>query len=626
MIVKMVRQKISSVIKILPDFIANQIAAGEVVQRPESVVKELMENSLDAGADEIAVLVKDAGKKLIHIIDNGNGMTSDDLKLSIKRHATSKIYDQEQLDAILTYGFRGEALASIASVAKLEIRTKRAEEPVGLSLISNPGKEEIVEPCNTDNGTQIFVRSLFFNTPARRKFLRSNITEFRHISETMIKFALANTDKRFTFYDDNNKIFDAKPESLTTRLENLMGENIKDNLIPVEFVDGDIEIRGFVGTPSLSDKKPYGDYFYLNKRPIKSRSLAHAVFSAYEHLLDKQQKPFYVLFLTVDPRTIDINVHPQKHEVKFENERAIYNIVLKAVSSALGKFNLFPMGDEAVEIKNPFERVGTGDDEVVVNKMTGEIIYEKSGGGGQNFSGGQFGGGQFSGGNFQNRNFDSRKFEPHSNDISAYERLFEDLNESSNDLFERSPKEIISDEIRNYYKMGEGVYQVAYEEMIFYVDAINSHQRILYERAINSQQKTIPSQELLFPVEIEGSSIVEKADNLQQVLTNMGYDYTTEDNKLILKAVPALEGSHTGADGITKILGSDEIIAGGINIELIAKRFAEANSFRRNDNIKQEELIALLEQLLKCKNPKISPSGKKTYQIVEKKMILNQFK
>jgi DNA mismatch repair protein MutL len=336
---------ISSKIKILPDFIANQIAAGEVVQRPESVVKELVENSLDAGADEIAVLIKNAGKQLIHIIDNGAGMNEDDLRLSIKRHATSKIFSQEQLESIVTFGFRGEALASIASVAKLEIRSKQKDDNIGLKLTSEPGKEPSIEPFNTNDGTQIFVQSLFYNTPARRKFLRSNITEFRHISETMIKFAIANKNKRFTFYDDNNIIFDVKPEPLEKRIENLIGPQIKDNLIAVEYEDEKLNIGGFIGTPELAAKRSYGDYLYLNGRPIKSRSLSHAIFTAFEHLLDKNSKPFFILFLSIDPRDVDINVHPQKHEVKFENERYIYNSVLKAVSNALGAHNLFPAED-----------------------------------------------------------------------------------------------------------------------------------------------------------------------------------------------------------------------------------------------------------------------------------------
>ena len=206
-------EKIIRKIEILPDFIANQIAAGEVVQRPELVVKELIENSLDAGGDTIAVIVRDAGKQLIHVVDNGNGMTKEDLSLACKRHATSKIFTTEDLEDIKTFGFRGEALASMSSVANIEIRTKRESETLGWKLASEPMKQEIIEPCNTDNGTQVFVRNLFYNVPARRKFLRSNLTEFRYIADTMMKFALIHNDKRFTFYDGDSLIFNVIPSS-----------------------------------------------------------------------------------------------------------------------------------------------------------------------------------------------------------------------------------------------------------------------------------------------------------------------------------------------------------------------------------------------------------------------------
>lgn len=595
-------------IRILPDYIANQIAAGEVVQRPESVVKELVENCLDANSSEIAVLVKDAGKQLIHIVDNGSGMSNEDISLSIKRHATSKIFTQDQLEAIITYGFRGEALASIASVAKLEIRSKRKDDEIGTRLLSEPGDNVQLEPFHCDNGTQIFVKSLFFNTPARRKFLRSNITEFRHISETMIKFAIAHYTKRFTFYDDNNIIFDVKPESLMSRIEKLIGNQVKDNLILVEYIDEIIEIRGYIGTPALAAKKPYGDYLYLNQRPIKSRSLSHAIFTALEHLLDKNSKPFYVLFLTIDPSKVDINVHPQKHEVKFENERIIYNFVLKAVSNALGAYNLFPMDVNALQVDNPFSIVNTGSDKIVVNKITGEIVYDKS------FDSNQ--------GNFNRNREISNNRDFSTRDISAYQKLFEDI-DTNNAISEIS---LTIPKVEDLMLIGDGVYQINYERKLIYIDLINSHRRILYEKALNSDVTSIHKQELLFPYEIDDEMTKSNLIELNGIMNKLGYEYEFEENKILLKSVPAIEGVKTNVEGFIKIANTNEILSEKANMELISRRFAETNSFTRSERISENECLNIIEKLIKCKTPQISSNGKLNYYVVEKKSIINQFK
>ena len=319
-------------IHILPEYIANQIAAGEVVQRPESVVKELVENSMDAGAEQISVVVRGSGKQLIHINDNGSGMTRDDLALSTKRHATSKIQTVQDLEHIMTLGFRGEALASIGAVAHLEIRTRMQEDEIGWKLTAEPLKDDTIEPFKSEKGTQIFVRNLFFNVPARKKFLRSDLTEFRHISETMLKFALARPDIRFTFYDADSLIFDVKPSSLEQRIVALMGERSASQLIPVEFAAPLVKVSGFVGQPSMAKQSRSGQYFFLNGRAITNRALTHAVFFPFEHLLDKNSHPFFVLNIEIDAEKVDVNVHPQKHEVKFDDERMVYNTIQQAVA------------------------------------------------------------------------------------------------------------------------------------------------------------------------------------------------------------------------------------------------------------------------------------------------------
>jgi DNA mismatch repair protein MutL len=480
------KEKTKNKIRILPDFIANQIAAGEVVQRPESVVKELVENSLDAGADSIAVVVKGAGKQLIHIIDNGYGMDKEDLALSVKRHATSKIISQEDLESIMSYGFRGEALASIASVAGLEIRTKRKADEVGWKLISDPMKEPVIEPCMTDNGTQIFVKNLFYNVPARRKFLRANLTEFRYISDTMIKFALSKPKVRFTFYDDDTLIFDAKSSSIEDRIANILGEEVKQSLVIVGLENEDIRITGFTGTPNTAKTSRTHQYFFLNGRSIISKSLSHAVYSAYDTILEKNQYPFFLINMEIDPRNIDINVHPQKHEVKFDNERFVYNAVNNAVMRGLQKGNFIPLFNlEESESKMPFIRAD--EDKFLINKNTGEIIRN------QNdmplFSGGA--------GSFQQRSFerdpDSRGF--NKPELSSYEAIF---GSQDQEIFTEKEKRTYD----RFLQLHNTYITMETERSIMLIDQHSAHIRILFERTQKALKKgNKSSQQLLYPVE-----------------------------------------------------------------------------------------------------------------------------
>jgi len=381
-------------IRILPDHIANQIAAGEVVQRPESLVKEVVENALDAGATTIAVVVRGAGKQLVHIIDNGKGMSREDLLLSIKRHATSKIKTSEDLERIMTLGFRGEALASIASVAHLEIRSRRPHDDIGWKLLSEPLREPTIEPCAMDVGTQVFVRNVFYNVPARRKFLRSDLTEFRHIADTMTKFALGYPHVRFVLYDDDALIYDLQPAELRTRVAEVLGKPFADALLPVHSTEvrngSTIEISGFIGQPTFAKKSKSEQFLYLNRRAISSRQLSHAVMSGYEHLIDQASYPPFLLFLTVDVERVDVNVHPQKHEVKFDDERTIYSAVRRAVVETLARNNLTPQATllpAAADANAPFETFRLQpnttnasntaprfEEALLINRLTGEIL------------------------------------------------------------------------------------------------------------------------------------------------------------------------------------------------------------------------------------------------------------
>lgn len=359
---------------ILPEFLASQIAAGEVVQRPESVVKELVENALDAEATTIAVTIHRAGKQLVHVVDNGCGMGRADLELCIRRHATSKVRTLEDLHRIRTLGFRGEALASIAAVSQLEIRTRRASDAVGWRLLSEPETEPRIEPWAGDQGTQVLVRNLFYNVPARRKFLRSELTEFRLIADTMTRFVLGHLGVRFLFSDERALLFDVPPGTLVERFAALFGEELARRMLPVELDEEGLRLWGIIAHPEYARPSRAQQFWFVNRRWVQHRGLSHAVYTAYEQLLDSGMYPVFVLHLEVDPEQVDVNVHPQKHEVKFEDERRVFVAVLRAVSEALGRHHLVPaVVLEAAQAPVVVERSEKGEP-LVVNRLTGEII------------------------------------------------------------------------------------------------------------------------------------------------------------------------------------------------------------------------------------------------------------
>ncbi|MBF9143397.1 DNA mismatch repair endonuclease MutL [Hymenobacter properus] len=333
------------IIHLLPEYLANQIAAGEVVQRPASVVKELLENAVDAGATQVQLIVKEAGKQLVQVVDNGAGMSPTDARMSLERHATSKIRSTEDLFKIRTLGFRGEALASIAAVAQVEIRTKQREHDTGTLLLVEGSQITSQQPTACPDGTSISVKNLFFNVPARRNFLKSNAVEMRHILDEFQHVALANPQIAFSLYQNDLEVFGLPAGKLSQRIVALLGNGYKEQLAACEEVTHAISVRGFVGKPESSKKSRGDQFFFVNNRFIRSAYLNHAVLAAYEGLLARDTHPFYVLFLELDPKTIDINVHPTKTEIKFEDEKTVYAVVRAAVKQSLGIHNIAPSLD-----------------------------------------------------------------------------------------------------------------------------------------------------------------------------------------------------------------------------------------------------------------------------------------
>ncbi len=335
----------ADLIQLLPDAIANQIAAGEVVQRPASAVKELMENAVDAGADQIKLIVKDAGKTLVQVIDNGSGMSETDARMCFERHATSKIREASDLFAIRTMGFRGEALASIAAVAQVELRTRRPQDELGARIQIEGSEIKLQEACQTASGTSVSMRNLFYNVPARRNFLKSDPVEMRHIIDEFQRIAIAYPEIFFSLHHNNEEMFHLPPSNLRQRLVGIFGTSYNKRLVPVHEATDILTIDGFVGKPEFARKTRGEQMFFINRRFIKSGYLHHAVMTAYEDLLQQDTFPFYVLCLEIDPARIDVNVHPTKQEIKFDDERLVYNYLRVAVRHALGSHSITPTLD-----------------------------------------------------------------------------------------------------------------------------------------------------------------------------------------------------------------------------------------------------------------------------------------
>ena len=333
------------IIKLLPDSVANQIAAGEVIQRPASAVKELLENAIDAGATEVKLIVKDAGRTLIQVIDNGKGMSETDARMSFERHATSKVQTADDLFQIKTKGFRGEALASIAAIAQVELKTRQPENSIGTCIEIDGSEVKSQEPVSCAIGTSFSVKNLFFNVPARRNFLKSDQIEFKHIVEEFERVAIPHFDIAFTLHHNGDEIYHLKAGNLKQRLVAVLGSSYNEKLVPVTESTNIVNVNGYVGKPDTALKKRGDQYFFVNNRFIKSPYLEHAVKGAFEELLPRDSHAAYFLFLNVDPSTIDINIHPTKTEVKFEDERSIYAIIRSSVKRSLGQHNLTPTLD-----------------------------------------------------------------------------------------------------------------------------------------------------------------------------------------------------------------------------------------------------------------------------------------
>ncbi|MHA8082789.1 DNA mismatch repair endonuclease MutL [Aquirufa sp. A-Brett2-15D] len=586
-----------NLIKMLPDAIANQIAAGEVVQRPASVVKELMENSIDAGASFVQLIVKEAGKVSIQVIDDGAGMSPQDAIMCFERHATSKINKAEDLFAIRTMGFRGEALASIASVSQVELKTKREEDELGSLLRMEASVQKANEQVATPKGTSIQVKNLFYNIPARRNFLKSNPVEMRHILDEFQRIALSNPHIKFSLVQNEQETYALPVEKLGKRIVDLFGKTYREQLAACEENTNYVSIKGYVGRPEYSKKTRGEQFFFVNNRFIKSSYLHHAVMSAYERLVPEGTFPFYVLFLTLDPSHIDINVHPTKTEIKFDDERSIYAILQAAIRKTLSLHHLIPSldFDANVNFRNP--------------------------------SGAPSATSSFSGTNSPRPVQDAwkRLYEGLNDNIEAFES--QSVADPATNLFNETSTTIQSKannwtadslahtnfqviQILNKYLV------VTLSGGMLLIDQKKAYQRILFDQfSENLVKKNGVSQQLLFPQILR----INPADSvlLEEILvdiTDLGFALTkdSEENYWI-QGVPAGIGEEDGQnllEGILEQVKNEASDLGQNHSEKIARILANRAAIRfQSKKLISEEMSALVEQLFASSNPSYSPNG-----------------
>jgi DNA mismatch repair protein MutL len=616
----------ADVIQLLPESVANQIAAGEVVQRPASVVKELLENAVDAGATKIQLIVREAGKSLIQVIDNGCGMSETDARMSFERHATSKIREAKDLFALHTMGFRGEALASIAAVAQVEMRTRRATDEMGVRILIEDSVVKAQEACQTAQGTGISVKNLFYNVPARRNFLKADPVEMRHIMDEFQRVAMANPDVFFSMHHNDSEIFHLPAGNLRQRVVKVFGEAINKKLVPVEQETEVLRISGFVGKPDYFKKTRGEQLFFVNKRFIRSNYLHHAVVAAYEDLLPNDTYPLYVLFLDIDPASVDINVHPTKQEIKFDDERLVYNYLKVSVRHALGTHNVTPTLDfeqepafQATPARPPALRPEAGASVGSYHPSRGDADAPR-----------------------------------HAENLRNWQRLYEGLelfnaqNSGENDAtalpqaelaesvfateipgFEVRPSAEIAeldDDNQTFSKEQKEPYQIHGQYIVSHIrsgflliDQQAASERILYERYLEALgNQPIATQKALFPKTIElAAADAALLREMLDAVNLLGFDIAPfGGNAFVLHGTPSgLAAGLPEEQLLEKLLAQYK---DNLELELglhdnLARAMARSAALRRGQSLSVAAMRDLIDQLFACTVPMASPSGRKCF-------------
>ncbi|MCW5907546.1 MAG: DNA mismatch repair endonuclease MutL [Chitinophagales bacterium] len=594
------------IIRLLPDNIANQIAAGEVIQRPASAVKELLENSIDAGATHIKLIVKQAGKSLVQVIDNGCGMSETDSRMCFEKHATSKIRAAEDLFNIRTMGFRGEAMASIAAIAQVEMKTRLHNEQLGTLLEIEGMKVLKQEPCQTPEGTSIAVKNLFYNVPARRNFLKSDSVELKNIIEEFQRVALAHPKTGFQLFSNDYEMFHLKPGNLKQRIVQLFGDNYAEKIVPVEEKSYALHVYGFVGKPEFSKKTRGEQYVFVNNRYIKSPYLNHAVTNAFDQMLPKENFPFYVLFLDIDPAKIDVNVHPAKHEIKFEDEKLVYTFVNLGVKHALGAYSVTPTLD--FEQESHLNTAGAFDTQPRTwLEITQHAVQQK----------------------------EAKKFAPPSNfepltkreenNAKNWEKAFDIVGSGSRQQheiqsFESEHREqeiakeaFIPVQIHKRYIISQ------IKSGFILIDQQAAHERILFERYLKLlEKKRHDSQRQLFPQSFELS--VADAQILKEIMpdiNNLGFDIQEfGKNSFVIHGFPAdvLQGDERKM--IEELVEQFKMNASVSKLgkrENLAKSLAYSSAIKTGRALSAEEMRTMIDELFACENAYTAPNGRLTF-------------
>ena len=584
------------IISLLPDHVANQIAAGEVVQRPASVVKELLENAVDAGATSIKLIVKDGGKTLIQVIDNGKGMTTTDARLCFERHATSKIQKAEDLFSITTKGFRGEALASIAAISQVRLRTKTKNAEVGTEISMEGSEVKEQQATAAETGCSIAVKNLFYNIPARRNFLKSNNVEQRHIIDEFQRVALVHHQIRFELYSNDAIIFQLEPGNLRQRIVQVFGKNTNEKLVPVKESTDILQLNGFIFKPEFAKKSRQHQFFFVNDRFIKNAYLHHAVLAAFEGLLGPNMQPGYMLYLTVPTETIDVNIHPTKTEVKFEDDHALYAIVRSALKHSLGQFNVTPVLD--------FDR-NQSFDVPVGNKPPAHSPSIQV----------------------------DRSFNPFNE--KQKENTWEPLYEGLQDMTVSAQKEGIFDDesISTHFaslQFNKKYIITTRAEGLIIIHQKRAHQRVLYESLLRQiNKRSVPSQVLAFPIQVEmNQQQFAEFTPHQQTLELMGFSFGNADaNSLEITAIHNSLSLHSVPEFLSDILedlDNDPAAKKSELSQMLAKTMSKYGAVWSGTDLHPTAQSRLIEDLFSCDEPSRCPEGKPIFVSLTDKDIQNK--
>ena len=593
------------IITLLPDHVANQIAAGEVVQRPASVVKELMENAIDAGSTHVQLIIKEAGKVLIQVVDNGKGMSVTDARMAFERHATSKIKAASDLFALNTKGFRGEALASIAAVAHVEMLTKTAVDEVATQIKIAGSEIQEQEPIVAPQGTSIAVKNLFFNIPARRNFLKSNTVELRHIIDEFHRIALAHPQIAFTFFQRGQELFDLPAANLRKRIVHIFGSKIDEKLVPVEESTSVSSVSGFVIKPNAAKRTRGQQFFFVNDRFIKSPFMHHAIMNAYEGLLVDGTVPGYFIFFNLDPQTIDINIHPTKTEVKFEDEQSLYAILRSCVKHSLGMFNLAPTLDfeRDPNLDTPYRQV---------NQSAGTPQLEVD----SSFN--------------PFKNPDARRFSKPNE--SSWESLYVEVESQpvSSSLGNEFNATSDYDTVKVFQLMNRYIVSSIGSALIL-IDQQRAHERILYEQFLKTiTQKKTASQQLLFPYKLELNPTQQAfLSDLEEVLVEAGFIFQRDSNTtIIIKGIPSSSSEKEIPnifENLFNSLESDLPADSFSQSDVLSKSLAKTLSIKRGVSMKPEEQQRLLDDLFACKETQVSPFNRQIFVTLTQEELDKKF-